>query len=87
MLGVRTGRLAAVPVSAYSKSMLETIRIVFGNADKKLNARQKLRIARSLKKIQGRLPEGADQGAAAGPAEVPRGSEQAEELILQSGSE
>ena len=39
-------------------SMLGVIRVVFENADKKLNIRQKLRVARSLKKIQSDLKAG-----------------------------
>ena len=39
-------------------SMLATIRLVFENADKKLNVRQKLKLARSLKKIQSDLKAG-----------------------------
>jgi len=39
-------------------SMIGIVRIVFENADKKLNIRQKLRVARSLKKIQSDLKAG-----------------------------
>jgi len=39
-------------------SMLGVIRVVFENADKKLNIRQKLKVARSLKKIQSDLKAG-----------------------------
>ncbi len=39
-------------------SMLKVIRVAFENADKRLNLRQKLKVARSLKKIQSDLKAG-----------------------------